>query len=75
MRRMRGSRTRRFSAFRAASRIIFSQDIEGKDLVTDQIFAGKVEKPGGHGSLEWAIAWLAVDDGFVHSYCNTIPDP
>ncbi len=51
------------------------QDIEGKDLVTDQIFAGKVEKPGGHGSLEWAMAWLAFDDGFVHSYCNTIPTP
>ncbi len=51
------------------------QDIEGKDLVTDQIFAGKVEKHGGHGSLEWAMAWLAFDDGFVHSYCNTIPDP
>jgi topoisomerase-4 subunit B len=51
------------------------QDIEGKDLVTDQIFAGKVEKPGGHGSLEWAMAWLAFDDGFVHSFCNTIPTP
>ena len=51
------------------------QDIEGKELVTDQIFAGKVEKHGGHGSLEWAMAWLAFDDGFVHSYCNTIPTP
>jgi topoisomerase IV subunit B len=51
------------------------QDIEGKDLVTDQIFAGKGEEHGGHGSLEWAMAWLAVDDGFVHSYCNTIPTP
>ena len=51
------------------------QDIEGKELVAEQIFAGKVEKPGGHGSLEWALAWLANDDGFVHSYCNTIPTP
>ncbi|MGH6848193.1 MAG: DNA topoisomerase IV subunit B [Methylocella sp.] len=51
------------------------QDIEGKDLVTDQIFAGKVEKHGGHGSLEWAMAWLAFDDGFVQSFCNTIPTP
>ena len=51
------------------------QDIEGKDLVTDLIFAGKAERPGGHGSLEWALAWLAFDDGFVHSYCNTIPTP
>jgi len=49
-------------------------DIEGRPLVTDQIFAGKIEKQGGHGSLEWAISWLGgVDDGFVHSYCNTIP--
>ena len=52
-----------------------AQDIEGKELVTDLVFTGKVEKPGGHGSLEWAIAWLAGDDGFVHSYCNTIPTP
>jgi topoisomerase-4 subunit B len=50
-----------------------AQDIEGKDLVTEQSFTGRVEKPGGHGSLEWAIAWLTEDDGFVHSYCNTIP--
>ncbi len=51
------------------------QDIEGKELVADQIFAGKVERQGGHGSLEWAIAWLSFDDGFVHSYCNTVPTP
>jgi topoisomerase-4 subunit B len=50
-------------------------DIEGQDLVVDQVFFGKVERPEGHGSLEWAIAWLAGDDGFVHSYCNTIPTP
>jgi len=51
------------------------QDIEDKNLVIEPIFAGKIEKPGGHGSLEWALAWLAMDDGFVHSYCNTIPTP
>ena len=52
-----------------------AQDIDGKDLVVDQVFNGKVQKAGGHGSLEWAIAWLADDDGFLHSYCNTIPTP
>jgi topoisomerase IV subunit B len=52
-----------------------AQDIEGKELVAEQSFTGKVEKPGGHGSLEWAVAWLSEDDGFVHSYCNTIPTP
>jgi topoisomerase IV subunit B len=51
------------------------EDIAGKELVTDQIFTGKLEKPGGHGSLEWALAWLDFDDGFIHSYCNTIPTP
>jgi topoisomerase-4 subunit B len=50
-------------------------DIEGEALVADQVFTGKVEKSGKHGSVEWAIAWLAGGDGFVHSYCNTIPTP
>ncbi len=38
-------------------------------------FTGRVEKAGKHGTVEWAIAWLAGADGFVHSYCNTIPTP
>ena len=50
-----------------------AQDIEGKQMVVDQAFTGKVEKTGGHGSVEWAVCWLGDDDGFVHSYCNTIP--
>ncbi|MGP8232274.1 MAG: toprim domain-containing protein, partial [Methylovirgula sp.] len=50
-----------------------AQDIKDKETVADQAFTGKVEKPGGHGSLEWAVTWLSEDDGFVHSYCNTIP--
>ncbi len=52
-----------------------ASDIEGKEGVVDQAFFGKIEKPGGHGSVEWAVTWLADDDGFVHSYCNTIPTP
>jgi topoisomerase IV subunit B len=58
-----------------------SREIEGKALVIEQVFAGKIEKNaagtggGGHGSLEWAIAWFTQEDGFVSSYCNTIPTP
>src|SRR5918993_1976992 len=52
-----------------------ARDIEGKELVADQVFAGKIAKPGGHGSLEWAVAWMAAEDGFSSSYCNTIPTP
>ncbi|MCK1978289.1 hypothetical protein LNK15_14740, partial [Jeotgalicoccus huakuii] len=35
-------------------------------------FAGKTEKQGGHGAVEWAVSWFG-GAGFVHSYCNTIP--
>src|ERR671921_643796 len=52
-----------------------ARDIEGKELVADQVFSGKITKPGGHGSLEWAVAWMAAEDGFSSSYCNTIPTP
>ena len=50
-----------------------AREIEGKTLVTDQMFAGRAGAVGKHGSVEWAIAWLAEDDGQISSYCNTIP--
>ncbi|AZO54465.1 MAG: DNA topoisomerase IV subunit B [Mesorhizobium sp.] len=40
--------------------------------VTREIFAGKSDRQGGHGSLEWAVTWFG-GDGFINSYCNTIP--
>ncbi|PQA89069.1 DNA topoisomerase IV subunit B [Hyphococcus luteus] len=52
-----------------------------KPTVTDDIFSGKIEKKdeGGHGNLEWAVLWGAAGfgeaDGFIHSYCNTVPTP
>ncbi len=42
--------------------------------VTREIFAGKSDKQGGHGAIEWAVTWFG-GDGFVNSYCNTIPTP
>ncbi|HZV21924.1 MAG TPA: ATP-binding protein, partial [Hyphomicrobiales bacterium] len=49
--------------------------IEGFTPVTKDVFAGRIQKEGGHGSVEWAIAWLADEDGFMQSYCNTVPTP
>lgn len=49
--------------------------IEGRALVTKDVFSGRVDKAGGHGSVEWAIAWIGDEDGFSNSYCNTIPTP
>jgi topoisomerase IV subunit B len=59
--------------FPGGLRDYLAADIEGQELVVDQVFNGRVERVGKHGSVEWAIAWLADADGFVHSYCNTIP--
>ncbi|MAW85701.1 MAG: DNA topoisomerase IV subunit B [Phyllobacteriaceae bacterium] len=42
--------------------------------VTREVFAGKSEKQSGHGSVEWAVTWYG-GDGFVNSYCNTVPTP
>ncbi|WP_330084212.1 DNA topoisomerase IV subunit B [Methylocystis iwaonis] len=52
-----------------------ARETHDKELVTDQPFSGKVTREGGHGSLEWAVAWFAEDDGFIHSYCNTVWTP
>ena len=49
-----------------------AREIEGKPLVIDEMFAGKLDKKG-HGACEWAISWYLHDDGQVSSYCNTIP--
>jgi topoisomerase-4 subunit B len=48
--------------------------IEGQETVTRDVFTGRSEK-NGHGSVEWAIAWMAREDGFLNSYCNTVPTP
>ncbi len=42
--------------------------------VTTEPFAGKSDNTGRNGSMEWAVTWFG-DDGFVNSYCNTIPTP
>jgi topoisomerase-4 subunit B len=50
-----------------------ASEIAGQTLVTKELFAGNVEREGKHGSVEWAVAWVADADGFSRSYCNTIP--
>ena len=43
----------------------------------DQPFAGTVsfEKFNAPGKVEWAINWTPTRDGFMQSYCNTVPTP
>ncbi|TDT77294.1 DNA topoisomerase IV subunit B [Litoreibacter halocynthiae] len=44
----------------------------------DTAFAGTVdfnEKFNAAGKVEWAINWTPARDGFIQSYCNTVPTP
>jgi len=44
----------------------------------DNAFSGTVdfqEKFGEPGKVEWAINWTPSRDGFIQSYCNTVPTP
>ncbi|MBW7835713.1 MAG: DNA topoisomerase IV subunit B [Sphingomonadales bacterium] len=45
------------------------------DCVTAEFFTGRVALPEGQGQAEWAVAWPGNADGFIHSYCNTVPTP
>ena len=53
----------------------YLQDALGKERrVIDDTFAGRTKETGRHGAVEWAITWFA-GDGFINSYCNTVPTP
>jgi topoisomerase-4 subunit B len=52
-----------------------SAALEGRSMLTPRSFLGRVDFTEG-GSVEWAVAWPDdEEDGFSHSYCNTIPTP
>ncbi len=44
----------------------------GAEKTVAPMFSGRTDKSSGHGAAEWAVAWYP-GDGFVRSYCNTIP--
>ncbi|MFC3181162.1 DNA topoisomerase IV subunit B [Cypionkella sinensis] len=55
-----------------------SDTLEKTTTYADHPFAGKVsfqEKYQVPGSVEWAINWSPVRDGFIQSYTNTVPTP
>jgi topoisomerase-4 subunit B len=49
------------------------------ESVTPKPFVGRIERTGEAGAVEWAITWTAQGfgehDGFLQSYCNTVPTP
>jgi len=56
-----------------------AESTEGLETVTPEPFAGRVERTGEAGAVEWAVTWTAAGfgeaDSFIRSYCNTVPTP
>ena len=51
-------------------------ELKDRPGVTPKAFHAQTNLPEGAGKAEFAVAWPEDgDDGFVHSYCNTIPTP
>src|SRR4051812_30987602 len=48
-------------------------EIGEQGVVLPQPWTGEADLAGGAGRTEWAASWLEEGEGFLHSYCNTIP--
>jgi topoisomerase-4 subunit B len=49
--------------------------LDGQTTATPTPFTGRVNLGDGKGRIEWALAWPDDGEGFISSYCNTIPTP
>jgi len=61
--------------FEEGLRDYLKETLKDATLVHPDIFTGSAGKTGSHGAAQWAVAWTADADGFLNSYCNTIPTP
>ncbi len=54
-----------------------TETMAGATTYADKPFTGSVsfEKFKAPGKVEWAINWTPSRDGFIQSYCNTVPTP
>jgi len=43
--------------------------------VVESAWTGNVPFPDNQGRAEWAACWLDGGEGFLHTYCNTVPTP
>ena len=55
-----------------------NESLKKVSTYAERPFSGRVsfeEKYQIPGSVEWAINWTPAQDGYLHSYCNTVPTP
>ena len=51
------------------------EDVGEATRAIPEVWAGEADLPGDAGRAEWAVTWLESADGFLNSYCNTVPTP
>ncbi|WP_018698355.1 DNA topoisomerase IV subunit B [Amorphus coralli] len=51
-----------------------AERLKGERRVVEGLFSGRAGDGGRHGSVEWAVGFVLFD-GFLQSYCNTVPTP
>jgi topoisomerase-4 subunit B len=61
--------------FAAGLQDFLAAELSGRATITPSPFAGQVELPEGRGRVEWAVHWPVDEEGFLSSYCNTVPTP
>ncbi len=49
--------------------------LKDKPTIPASPFHGNVKLPDDQGRVEFAVQWPQNGDGFIHSYCNTVPTP
>ncbi len=58
---------------------VLTEMTTGLETITPEPFVGRIERKGEAGAVEWAVAWtpegFGEADGFLRSYCNTVPTP
>ena len=54
-----------------------TETLTGASTYADRPFAGSVDfkRFNAPGKVDWAINWTPSRDGFIQSYCNTVPTP
>ncbi|MDO9430668.1 MAG: DNA topoisomerase IV subunit B [Pseudomonadota bacterium] len=56
-----------------------AERVKNIETVTPEPFAGRIERKSEGGAVEWALTWTPAGfgeaDGFMQSYCNTVPTP
>ena len=52
-----------------------ADDIGEAPRAVEEVWTGEASFPNSAGRVEWAAVWLDQSEGFLHSYCNTVPTP